>query len=83
VEDEELAYESKRSPFGAKYYFGADTASSPTAHRNGNFIRVTIPPDVAENVDKQLDDGIDSTGFVVSSSTYTGTAKINLYYFVD
>jgi prepilin-type N-terminal cleavage/methylation domain-containing protein len=83
VEDEELAYESKRSPFGAKYYFGADTAASPTAHRNGNYIRVSIPPDVAENVDKQLDDGIDSTGFVVSSSAYTGTAKINLYYFVD
>ncbi len=83
IESEELAYESKRSPFGAKYFFGADTAAAPTAHRNGNFIRVNLPPDVAENVDKQLDDGIDSTGFVVSSSTYTGTAKISLYYFVD
>jgi len=83
VEDEELAYETKRSPFGAKYYFGADTAATPTAHRNGNYIRVSLPPDVCENVDKQLDDGIDSTGFVVSSSQYTGTAKINLYYFVD
>ena len=83
IESEELAYESKRSPFGAKYFFGADTAASPTAYRNGNFIMVSLPPDVAENVDKQLDDGIDSTGFVVSSSTYTGTAKINLYYFVD
>jgi len=83
VEAEELAYETKRSPFGAKYYFGADTAATPTAHRNGNFIRVSLPPDVCENVDKQLDDGIDSTGFVVSSSQYIGTAKINLYYFVD
>ena len=45
VEDEELAYETKRSPFGAKYYFGADTAATPTAHRNGNFIRVSLPPD--------------------------------------
>jgi prepilin-type N-terminal cleavage/methylation domain-containing protein len=83
VESEELAYEAKRSPFGAKYFFGADTASSPAAHRNGNYIRISLPPDVAENVDKQLDDGVDSTGFVVSSSTYTGTAKINLYYFID
>jgi prepilin-type N-terminal cleavage/methylation domain-containing protein len=83
VEDEELAYETKRSPFGAKYYFGADTAATPAAHRNGNYIRVSLPPDVCENVDKQLDDGIDSTGFVVSSSQYTGTAKINLFYFVD
>jgi prepilin-type N-terminal cleavage/methylation domain-containing protein len=83
VEDEELAYETKRSPFGAKYYFGADTAATPSAYRNGNYIRVSIPPDVALNVDKQIDDGIDSTGFVTSSSPYTGTAKINLYYFVD
>jgi prepilin-type N-terminal cleavage/methylation domain-containing protein len=83
VEDEELAYETKRSPFGAKYYFGADTAASPTAYRNGNYIRISIPPDVALSVDQQLDDGADSTGFVVSNSTYTGTAKINVYYFVD
>ncbi len=83
VESEDLAYEAKRSPFGAKYCFGADTATSPTAWRNGNYIRVSLPPDVCENVDKQLDDGVDSTGFVVSSSTYTGTAKINLYYFID
>jgi prepilin-type N-terminal cleavage/methylation domain-containing protein len=83
VESEDLAYETKRSPFGAKYYFGADTAGTPTAHRNGNFIRVSLPPDVAESVDKQLDDGIDSTGYVVAPTTYTGTAKINLYYFLD
>ena len=80
---EELAYESKRSPFGAKYYFGADTAATPTAYRNGNFIMVALPPDVCESVDRQLDDGSDSTGFVVSSSIYAGTAKIDLYYFVD
>jgi prepilin-type N-terminal cleavage/methylation domain-containing protein len=83
VESEDLAYETKRSPFGAKYYFGADTAGTPTAHRNGNFIRVSLPPDVAESVDKQLDDGIDSTGYVVAPTAYTGTAKINLYYFLD
>ncbi len=83
VEAEELAYETKRSPFGAKYYFGADTAASPTAWRNGNYIMVSLPPDVCESVDRQLDDGADSTGFVVSSSTYTGTAKISLYYFID
>jgi prepilin-type N-terminal cleavage/methylation domain-containing protein len=83
IEAEDLAYQSKRSPFGAEYIFDADTAATPTAWRNGNYIKVSLPPDVAENVDKQLDDGIDSTGFVVSSSTYTGTAKINLYYFID
>jgi prepilin-type N-terminal cleavage/methylation domain-containing protein len=83
VEDEELAYESKRSPFGAKYFFGADTATSPTAHRNGNYIRVSVPVDVAQNVDRQLDDGADSTGWITSSSTYTGSKKISIYYFID
>ena len=83
VESQELAYEAKRSPFGAKYYFGADTLGTPVAHRNGNYLKVSLPPDVAESVDRQIDDGIDSTGFVVSSSTYTGTAKIDVYYFID
>ena len=83
VESQELAYEAKRSPFGAKYYFGADTLATPAAHRNGNYLKVSLPPDVAESVDRQIDDGIDSTGFVVSPSTYTGTAKIDVYYFID
>ena len=83
IEDEELAYETKRSPFGAKYYFGADTAATPTAYRNGNFIVVSLPVDVAENVDRQLDDGCDSTGVVTSDSPYTGTGKIDVYYFID
>jgi prepilin-type N-terminal cleavage/methylation domain-containing protein len=83
IESEELAYETKRSPFGAKYYFGADTAASPTSYRNGNFIMVSLPPDVAASVDQQVDDGIDSTGYLTSPSPYTGTAKIDVYYFVD
>ncbi len=83
IESEELAYESKRSPFGAKYYFGADTLTTPAAHRNGNYILVSLPVDVAENVDKQLDDGIDSTGIVTSDVGYTGTGKIDVYYFID
>ena len=83
IESEELAYETKRSPFGAKYYFGADTAATPTAHRNGNYVKVSIPPDVAESVDRQIDDGVDSTGYITSPSAYTGTSKIDVYYFVD
>lgn len=83
LENDELAYQSKRSPFGAAYFFGADTTATPTAYRNGNYIRVSLPTDVALTVDKQLDDGIDSTGFVTATSPYTGTAKINIYYFID
>lgn len=83
IENEELAYQTKRSPFGAKYIFGADTAATPAAHRNGNYIVVSLPVDVAENVDKQLDDGIDSTGVVTSDVAYTGTGKISVYYFLD
>lgn len=83
LEGEELAYQSKRSPFGAAYIFNADTSALPAAYRNGNYMMVSLPADVAESVDKQLDDGIDSTGFVTSPSTYTGTGKINVYYFID
>ena len=83
IEDEELAYETKRSPFGAKYYFGADTSATPASYRNGNFINVSLPPDVAASVDQQIDDGVDSTGYLTSPSSYTGTAKISVYYFVD
>jgi prepilin-type N-terminal cleavage/methylation domain-containing protein len=83
IESEELAYETKRSPFGAKYFFGADTLATPASHRNGNFIKVSLPPDVASSVDQQVDDGVDSTGYLTSPSTYTGTAKIDVYYFVD
>jgi len=83
IEGENLAYQSKRSPFGAKYYFGADTASTPAAHRNGNFIEISLPKDVAENIDKQLDDGVDSSGIVTTSGNYVGTGRCDLYYFLD
>lgn len=83
IEEQELAYEAKRSPFGGKYYFGADTASTPTAHRNGNFVMVSIPKDVAYNVDRQLDDGIDSTGIITTDADYVGTGKTDVYYFID
>ena len=82
IENQNLAYESKRSPFGAKYYFGcADTLA--VAYRYGNYIRISLPPDVAENIDDQLDNGVDTSGIVTSSSAYTGTAKIDLYYWID
>jgi prepilin-type N-terminal cleavage/methylation domain-containing protein len=83
IEGQNLAYQAKRSPFGAKYLFGADTAATPTAHRNGNFIEISIPKDVAENIDKQLDDGVDSTGIVTTSTDYSGTGRCDLYYFLD
>ena len=83
IEAQNLAYESKRSPFGAKYYFGSDTLPLPVAYRNGNYIRISLPPDVAQNIDDQLDNGVDTSGIVTSSSAYTGTAKIDLYYWLD
>jgi prepilin-type N-terminal cleavage/methylation domain-containing protein len=83
IEDEELAYEAKRSPFGGKYYFGSDTATTPTAYRNGNYILVSIPKDVALNVDKQLDDGVDTTGIITTDGDYVGSGKTDVYYFID
>ncbi len=83
LEREDLAQSAKRSPFGAKYYLGADTTLNPVAHRNGNYIRISLPAYVAEKIDKQLDDGANPTGLVTSSSPYTGSARLDLYYFID
>jgi prepilin-type N-terminal cleavage/methylation domain-containing protein len=83
IEGQNLAYQAKRSPFGAKYNFGADTAATPAAHRNGNFIMISLPKDVALNIDKQLDDGVDTLGIVTTSADYTGTGRCDLYYFLD
>lgn len=83
IEDQNLAYETRRSPFGAKYYFGADTSGTPAAYRNGNFIKISLPPDVAQNIDDQLDNGIDSTGIITTDGDYSGTAKIDIYYWID
>ncbi len=83
IENHQLAYESKRSPFGTRYYFGADTSATPRAYRNGNYILVCLPVDVAENIDQQLDDGINTTGVVTSSGAYTGTGRTDVYFFID
>jgi prepilin-type N-terminal cleavage/methylation domain-containing protein len=83
IEGQNLAYKAKRSPFGSTYMFGSDTASTPLAHRNGNWIEVSLPKDVAQNIDKQLDDGVDTSGIVTTSSDYIGTGRCDLYYFLD
>lgn len=83
LEREGLVRSSKRSPYGAGYFFGADTTSHPVTHRNGNYIRVSIPPYVAERIDRELDDGVNTTGRVTSDSDYSGKARIHMYYFID
>jgi len=83
IEGQNLAYQSKRSPFGAKYFFGADTLTVPAAYKNGNYILISLPKDVALNIDKQLDDGVDTSGIVTTSTDYTGTGRCDLYYFLD
>lgn len=79
----DLANVARRSPFGARYHFGAGTPSDPAAHREGNYIRISLPPYVAQRIDQQMDDGIDSTGSVTSNSAYLGTARLDVYYFID
>jgi len=83
IEQQNLAYESERSPFGVKYYFGTDTQATPTAHRNGNYIKISLPPDVGKNIDDQLDNGVESTGVITTDGEYTGTGTIDVYYWID
>ncbi len=82
-EKADLAHQARRSPFGARYYFGARATLDPVAHRGGNYVRISLPPYAAQRIDEQLDDGIDSTGWVTSNSAYVGTARLDVYYFID
>jgi type II secretory pathway pseudopilin PulG len=84
LEGENLAHKVHTSPYGSAYAFGfADTSMASLSNRQGNFVAVSLPPDVAANIDVQIDDGVDSTGVVTGSETYTGTGRLTLYYFID
>jgi hypothetical protein len=54
-----------------------------TTHRQGNYVSISLPPEVAGNVDRQLDDGVDTTGVITADGAYAGSGRIDLYYFID
>ncbi len=84
MEAQNLAQRARRSPFGGTYSFGwADTSMLTTTYRQGNYIDIGLPSEVAGNVDQQLDDGVDTTGSITASGGYTGTGRSTLYYFID
>jgi prepilin-type N-terminal cleavage/methylation domain-containing protein len=84
MESENLAHQTRRSPFGGTYEWGwSDTSMVGTTHRQGNFVSINLPPQVAGNVDRQLDDGVDTTGVITADGVYSGSGRIDLYYFID
>jgi len=84
LETESLANRTKKGPFGAAYVFDfADATKAKTTFREGNFITVTIPADVAKNIDTQMDDGLYNKGIITSAKDYAGTARITMNYFID
>ena len=84
MEAENLAHEARRSPFGGTYTWGwSDTSMVGTTHRQGNYVSISLPPEVAGNVDRQLDDGVDTSGVITADAAYTGSGRIGLYYFID
>jgi prepilin-type N-terminal cleavage/methylation domain-containing protein len=84
MESENLAHQARRSPFGGTYEWGwSDTAMVGTTHRQGNYVSISLPPEVAGNVDRQLDDGVDTTGVITADGAYAGSGRIDLYYFID
>ncbi len=82
LEHQNLAHQAQRSPFGATYTWGW-SSDTTTYHRMGNYVSINMPLDVARNIDMQLDDGAYSTGSITSSADYTGSSRIDLYYFID
>ena len=82
LQSQNLAQQTRRSPFGGTYAWGwaDDTTAS---HKMGNFVCINVPLDVARNIDMQLDDGEYTTGSITASAAYTGSGRIDLYYFID
>ncbi|HVP37134.1 MAG TPA: type II secretion system protein [Terriglobales bacterium] len=82
LQTQNLAQKVRRSPFGGSYMFGWSDDST-TYHKIGNYVDISIPSDVAGNIDKQLDDGVYNSGNITASADYTGQARVDLYYFID
>lgn len=84
LESEALANRTKKSPFGVSYVFAfADANKAKTTFREGNYVSLSLPADVAKRVDAQLDDGNYKTGIVTATKDYVGTARITMHYFLD
>ena len=82
LEQQNLARQVHRSPFGGTYVWGW-SGDSNIYHRMGNYVSINVPLDVAANIDMQLDDGAYNTGSITASADYTGSGRIDLYYFID
>lgn len=82
LNEKNLAYEWEKNPFGGEYCYGADTSSTPEAHKNGNYIKATdISPEIAEWFDVKIDDGVDSTGDITANGSYKGKETVDVYWF--
>ena len=83
LESQNMALKKEISPYGDVYSFGfVDASMKSSTHRQGNFISVSLPPEVAGNIDTQIDDGLDDSGLVTSSDPYSGSVRVMLYYFI-
>ena len=82
LQSQNLAQQTRRSPFGDTYAWGW-SSDTTVYHKMGNYVSVNMPPDVARNIDMQLDDGEYTTGSITASADYTGSGRIDLYYFID
>jgi len=82
LQSQNLAQQARRSPFGGTYTWGWSDDTT-IYHKMGNFVCINVPLDVARNIDMQLDDGEYTTGSITASAAYTGSGRIDLYYFID
>lgn len=82
LQAQNLAQQARRSPFGGTYIWGW-SGDTTIYHKMGNFVCINVPIDVARNIDMQLDDGEYTTGSITASAAYTGSGRIDLYYFID
>jgi prepilin-type N-terminal cleavage/methylation domain-containing protein len=84
LETESLANRAKRSPYGTVYQFGyADSKAVTTTQRQGNYVSVNMPADIAKRLDVQLDDGTYNKGTMTCNKDFTTGGVLTVYYFLD
>lgn len=66
------------TPYGGHYAFTRQLNGNDT---DANFIYIeNLPKEIAQRLDKDLDDGVYNTGSIQASADYTGTGFVSVYY---
>ena len=84
LETRKLIQKRLSSPYGSVYSFGfANKSMRNITFRQGNYVSVNLPSDVARIIDIEFDDGQDFSGIVTENTDSREREMTTLYYFLD